>query len=258
MGGTPLTALNICCFPDKGLPVEDLNEILLGGLDKIREAGACLLGGHTVQDEELKYGLSVNGLVHPEKVVRNSTAKPGDCLILTKRVGTGVILSGRRKKARWVPDDLLSEAVRSMAALNRDAARLMVECGVSAATDVTGFGLGGHAGEVARGSGLGLRLFASKVPFFEGAEGLVTRGATTRVTGTNLESVREILTVGPGVSESVRTLFFDPQTSGGLLISVPSDRADSLLAGLHAAGVADSVPVGEVFRASGARLEILS
>ena len=223
MGAQPITALNICCFPAEADPV-DLGLILEGALETVREAGAQLIGGHSVQDAELKFGLSVNGLVHPDRVVTNAGARPGDLLILTQPIGTGLVIGGRKKGAGWVPDEVLEEVLEAMGTLNATAGRLMVEHGASAATDVTGFGLAGHAGEMARGAGIGLRLRAGEIPFFDGVRELVDRGVTTRVTKTNRDYVASILHVDASLPDNVQTLFFDPQTSGGLLISIAADQ----------------------------------
>ncbi len=254
MGGTPLTALNVCCFPCKADPA-DLRAILLGGARAVREAGAHLLGGHSVADDDLKYGLSVTGLVHPDRVVTNAGARPGDALVLTKPVGTGVVIGGRRTRARHVPDRILSRVMDSMTSLNATAGRLMVEFGAHAATDVTGFGLAGHAAEVARASRAGVRLLADRVPFFEGAAELVERGVTSRVTAKNRVSVEDVLSVDGSLPEATQTLFFDPQTSGGLLVALPRDRSEAYVQALHAHGVKDAAVVGEVFEAASPRLE---
>lgn len=256
MGGQPITALNLCCFPCKADPA-DLGRILEGALDKIREAGAHLLGGHSVQDDELKFGLSVNGLIDPDRVVTNGGARPGDALVLTKPLGTGLVIGGRKKRARWVAEDVLEAVLDSMATLNATAGRLMVEHGASAATDVTGFGLAGHGGEMARASAVGLRFRAGAVPFFDGVTELVDRGVTTRVTATNRDYVASILHVAATLPTNVQTLFFDPQTSGGLLISIAADRVDGLLTALHGGGVPQAAIVGEVFESPGPQLEFV-
>lgn len=255
MGGTPLTAMNICCFPGTGLDRSVLADILRGGAGKIREAGAALVGGHTVQDDELKYGLSVTGLVDPRRIVRNSTARPGDALLLTKPLGTGAIISAYRD--RKVTDATLKEAVAEMTRLNATASRLMREHQASACTDITGFGILGHGLEMAAGSGAGIRLRAASVPRYEEALDLIRNGVGTRTTRCNLRLVRPHLRIDGELSEELLSLLVDPQTSGGLFIAIPEQRADALLAALQSAGELRSARVGEVFASPAPLLEIV-
>lgn len=242
MGGRPVTAMNLVFFPACALPVGVLAEILAGGQDAIREAGACLVGGHTVEDDELKYGLAVTGLIHPERVVRNSTAVPGDRLILTKPLGTGIVSTA--VKAEMVDAGTMAEAVRWMTMLNGSAAGIMAECGASACTDVTGFGLIGHATEMADGAGVTMRLFLGDVPVMKGVAGLIADGLVPAGCYRNRDYYSPRLKGGDIPPDALIPLF-DPQTSGGLLISLPPGPAERFL-GLAAERGCLAVPVGEV------------
>ncbi len=233
MGGTPLVALNIVCFPAR--EQELLAEVLLGGAEKVKEAGALLAGGHSVEDKEPKYGLSVTGSVHPERVITNAAAREGDLLVLTKPLGTGILTTA--VKGRVLKEADLGEAVESMAALNRAAGEEMQRTGVSAATDITGFGLLGHGGEMAQASGLALEINARAVPLLpqtlEMAEmGLLPGGlhANREYLGKRVEFSRDV----PGALADV---LFDPQTSGGLLVALAPGRVEGFLDGLKGKGV---------------------
>ena len=252
MGGTPLTVMNLVFFPACALPPDVLRRILAGGQEVIREAGACLVGGHTVEDEELKYGLAVTGIVDPERIVRNSTARPGDRLVLTKPLGTGIISTAI--KAEMVSQEVASEAVRWMTTLNRQAAELMVACGASAATDVTGFGLVGHACEMARGAGVTMRLYRGKIEFMKHVTTLVRDGLVPAGCYRNRDFYAP-LTAGKDIAADASLPLFDPQTSGGLLIAMSPEDAGSFLAQAGAAGCW-AVPVGEVASFSGSLVEI--
>jgi selenide,water dikinase len=256
MGGSPVTALNVCCFPSRGVDRSVLAGILRGGASKVREAGAVLVGGHTVQDTELKYGLSVTGKVDPRRVVRNSTARPGDALVLTKPVGTGAIISAYRD--RRVSDATLREAQGEMCRLNDTACRVMLEHGASACTDITGFGILGHALEMAEGSGVGIRVRLASLPLYEESLTLIRKGVSTAMTRCNLKlAMPRTRTVG-SVSEEHLTLLADPQTSGGLLIAVAEERADGMVSALRASGSLRAARIGEVFPSATPVLEILS
>jgi selenide,water dikinase len=254
-GGRPVTAMNICCFPLGGISGASVEQVLKGGVDKIQEAGATLVGGHTIRDEEMKYGLAVTGVVHPDRVVRNSTARPGDALILTKPVGTGVIINGTRAKA--MGPEALEIASRAMAELNRTACEVMLRHAVSAGTDITGFGVAGHAGNIARASRVGLRLRLSRLPVHPDALPMIRKGIGTGITKSNREMTADLTRFAADVTEDERTLFFDPQTSGGLFFSLPADRADACLRELHASGVRAAAIVGEVFASGEPALEIV-
>lgn len=241
-GGRPLLALNVVGFPRK-LPLDILADILRGGADKAAEAGVLIVGGHSIDDPEPKYGLAVTGLVHPGRFVTNGGARPGDLLYLTKPLGTGVITTGIKQEK--TPPALADEVVRVMATLNRAASEAMMEVGVHAATDVTGYGLLGHLHEMATASGVGARVSAAAVPLIEGARVLAAAGAIAGGTARNLEWLADKVRWA-GVDEVTRLLLADAQTSGGLLLAVPPERAGALEAALRARGVATVARIGEV------------
>ena len=242
MGGRPLLALNIVGFPID-LPKQILGEILRGGGAKAQEAGVLIVGGHTVDDQEPKYGLSVTGVVSPGSEITNAGARPGDALVLTKPIGTGIITTAGKQQR--VPDDVLANAVREMATLNRAAAEAMTAAGAHACADVTGFGLLGHLRAICQGSGVGARVHFGAVPLIEGAWDLLESGIAPGGTHRNLASIDDVVEWN-GLNENQRLLLVDAQTSGGLLISVARDRLDGLLAALEDAGVETRAVVGEV------------
>jgi selenide, water dikinase len=242
MGGKPVTAMNLAFFPACALPVEVLSQILAGGLAAIREAGACLVGGHTVEDDELKYGLAVTGLIDPGRIVRNSTARPGDRLLLTKPLGTGIIATAI--KADMVTTGVADEATRWMTMLNKDAAELMLACGANSATDVTGFGLIGHACEMALAAGVTLRLELDRVPVMAAVAGLIGEGLVPAGCYRNRDHYARFVTSGRGCGDELLPLF-DPQTSGGLLISLPPAAAEIFQLRAAAMGLF-AVCIGEV------------
>jgi selenide,water dikinase len=243
MGARPLFALSFVGFPTKTLPLEILQAILRGGADKAREAGIAIVGGHSIDDHEPKYGLSVLGVVHPARVLRNSSARPGDRLVLTKPIGTGVLSQGI-KKGTVDPEDAAG-AVRVMAALNRAAGEALVEVGVSAATDITGFGLAGHLHEVAHASGVVARLDAGAVPILPGARAQAEAGVVPGGSKRNAEHFGRWITWAEGVPAWMRLLLVDAQTSGGLLACVPADRLEALLGALARREV-DSAVIGRL------------
>jgi selenide,water dikinase len=245
MGGRPLTVLNLCNFPPEGLENKHFLEILKGGLSKTIEAGAMLLGGHTVKDPELKYGLSVTGLIDPRKVVRNATPHVGDKLVLTKKIGTGVLITGF--KGKRIGFDVLERAVQVMATLNKVACETMLEFDPHACTDITGFGLTGHTLWMVKGANVGITLFADRVPHFPESIDMIKQGVRTGVTLENKGLVTEYLRLDHDITPEEEMLMYDPQTSGGLFIAVTSDRAEALVQKLHERGVADAAVVGEVF-----------
>jgi selenide,water dikinase len=222
MGATPLSALAIAAFPEE-LDGAILAQILRGGSDKAREAGINVIGGHSIKDDEPKYGLAVTGIVHPERIVRNSTAKPGDVIFLTKAVGTGILTTAARKDA--IPQADLAEAVASMSALNAAASRAMLRAGARAATDVTGFGLIGHLLEMCRAAGIGARFDANRVPRLARALELARAGYAPGGTKTNLAQARDRGVVLTDVDEALQLVLCDAQTSGGLLIAIPPQRS---------------------------------
>ena len=244
MGGRPLTAMNVVCFPVKTMDIAILREILRGGLEKMKEAGVVLAGGHSVEDAELKYGLSVTGIIHPDKVLTNGGAKIGDSLILTKPLGTGIINTAI--KGKMASDDSISRVTRAMAALNKTASEVMQEVGVNACTDITGFGLLGHACEMIEDTNLGMEINASSVPFFPEAKEFAGMGMVPGGTYRNREFRKKLIEVGSGVSPYFMDILFDPQTSGGLLISVPEKKANELLERLRDKGIKEAAIIGEV------------
>ena len=244
MGGKPITAMNIVCFPSKTLDISILRDILRGGLEKLREAGVVLVGGHSVDDEELKYGLSVTGTIHPGKVMTKSGARAGDKLILTKPLGTGIINTAAKGGA--ASEETIANVTRSMSALNRTASEVMQEIGCNACTDITGFGLLGHACEMIQNSEVGLKIRASSVPIFAEAVEFARMGMIPGGTYRNKEFRSRMVKVAAGLPDYMLDILFDPQTSGGLFISVSTPKADILLSGLHKAGVLEAAIVGEV------------
>ena len=243
MGGTPLLAMNIVGFPVT-LDKDILGEVLRGGYSKAAEAECLIVGGHTVDDPEPKYGLSVVGTVEPGKQISNAAAQPGDVLVLTKPLGTGIITTAGKQGI--CPPQVLQGAVTTMSTLNRDGAKAMVKVGVHSATDVTGFGLMGHLQSMVRGSRVGAEIQLGKVPVLPGAWELLEQGVAPGGTHRNLQSVAGSAQWHPDLSEQEQLLLCDAQTSGGLLIAVAADKQDELLAELKSTGVAGAVVVGRV------------
>jgi selenide,water dikinase len=227
MGGRPVTAMNLVFFPACSLPGEILREVLAGGLTVLQEAGVCLVGGHTVEDDQLKYGLAVTGLINPDRIIRNSTARAGDQLILTKPLGTGIVSTAI--KGEMSPAVTTAEAIEWMTTLNRTAAELMLECNASAATDVTGFGLIGHASEMARGASLTIRLEFDAIPLIPGVVDLVADGMVPAGAYRNRDHYAQFLTGQDGMDDKLFPLF-DPQTSGGFLIALSPENAEQFMA----------------------------
>ena len=226
MGGTPLTALSIVCYPQKG-DWETLGQILEGGQKKMNAEGVVILGGHSVDDKEIKFGYSVTGIVDPKGVITNSGAKPGDVLILTKSIGTGVISTGI--KFEKASEKARSEALKTMTTSAREASKAMVKVGVNACTDVTGFGLLGHAYEMAKGSKVCLEIDSQKVPLLPDVLSLIEQKMLTRGDRNNRAYVGETVNFNEKVSREMQSALFDPQTAGGLLISVEESKADELI-----------------------------
>jgi selenide,water dikinase len=227
MGGRPLTALSIVGFPNTGTNLEILESILQGGLAKMQEAGCTVIGGHSIGDEEIKFGYAVTGLINPNRILTNSGARPGDRLLLTKRLGTGVI--GTALKKSRASEESLRAAVESMCMLNREAGELALKYEVHAATDITGFGLLGHAREMAAGSGVSLVIDSSQVEFLPGALDAAREGHLPGGLKRNIEFISRCVEFSDGIPEPVRNLLYDPQTSGGLLISCSAPDAPRLL-----------------------------
>jgi selenide,water dikinase len=256
MGGTPLTAMNIICFPVKKMDIAILQQILLGGLSKMREAGVLLVGGHSVEDDELKYGLSVTGVIHPQKVLKNRGARAGDRLILTKPLGTGIVSTVL--KADMVGEALLAESIRCMTMLNKTAAELTTAAsGVHACTDITGFGFLGHACEMVAASDVGIRIDTAAVPFFEGIREFVEDGIIPAGLHRNRKFREPLIDRAANVPDWLVDILFDPQTAGGLLIALDADQAEGLLAGMHAHGLSDAAIVGEVVAGPAGRIQLL-
>lgn len=244
MGGQPLTAMNIVCFPIKMMDISVLREILRGGLDKMKEAGVTLAGGHSVEDSELKYGLSVTGIIHPSRVLTNVGAAPGDKLVLTKPLGTGIINTAI--KAGMVDEGLAEKVIRSMARLNRSAAEVVQEIGARACTDVTGFGLLGHAFEMIQGTGRGIIIYASQVPLFPEAVSFAEMGLVPGGAYRNRDFRIHQVDTDPDVSRYLSDIFFDPQTSGGLLVAVPEEKANKMVERLKEKGIDEATIIGEI------------
>ncbi len=243
MGARPLSVLNIVGFPDKDLPVDILGEILRGGGERVSAAGAVVAGGHSVRDSEIKYGLSVTGLVHPDRIHTNDAAKVGDVLVLTKPIGTGVLTSAA--KAGKIGESDLAEAIDVMTDLNAGACEAMLEVGVHGVTDVTGFGLVGHTHEMADASGVTIELTAASVPLLEGTLRLAGDGIVTRAHKSNLQFLAERFR-SDGVDETLVKVLADAQTSGGLLIAVPPDRAERLVERLREHRARCAAAIGRV------------
>ena len=252
MGGRPILALNVVCFPDN-LPKRVLGDVLRGGADVAAEAGVLIAGGHTLRDAEPKYGMSVTGLLRPDALVTNAGARPGDALVLTKPIGTGIVTTAA--KAGSVDPAALDAAVATMRHLNRDASLAMQAVGVHAATDVTGFGLIGHLTGMMRGSGASARIDASAVPVLPGVRELLAQGVAPGGTRNNLAAAEAHTTWSPRLTEEERLLLCDAQTSGGLLIAVPAERLPRLLEELTSRGVSHAV-VGAVEERVGALISV--
>lgn len=244
MGGRPLTAMNIVCFPIKTMDISILQEILKGGLEKMREAGATLVGGHSVEDSELKYGLSVTGTIHPSKVLTNVGAEVGDRLILTKPLGTGIINTAI--KAGMAKEESIEMVTNYMARLNKTASEVMQELGARACTDVTGFGLLGHAFEMIQGTGKGIIIHASSVPIFPEATSFAEMGLVPGGTYRNRDFRIHQVDIDPDVSPYLLDILFDPQTSGGLLIAVPGEKAEKMVKKLKERGIDEAAIIGRV------------
>jgi selenide,water dikinase len=252
MGGVPLTALNIAAYPMDALGPAILARILAGGAATAREAGVAILGGHTVEDDEPKYGMAVTGTVHPDRIVTNAGARPGDVLVLTKPIGTGILASALKKDA--IDEQQIAEAVGWMTMLNAAASRAMLAAGAHAATDVTGFGLLGHAHEIARASGVRLRIGAAQVPVYALAREMLERGIAPGGSRKNADEHATFTTFAAGVPDDARLLFSDAQTSGGLLIAVPPEGIAALLDALHETPALAAV-IGGVEAGSGIAIE---
>ena len=244
MGGDPILALNIMMFPASKLPMEAYAEILKGGFDKAAEAGVRIIGGHTIDDFPPKYGLAVVGYIHPQKIITNAGIKPGERLILTKPVGTGVILAGHR--LGMASDIALEEAKRLMKLLNKSGAEVMKKYKVRGATDITGFGLAGHALKMAKASGVSIIINMKEVPLIGNSYHLIDDGCIPGASFRNLDYAEKDIYFAPDLDYNLKMLAFDAQTSGGLFFSAPSEKVKEILEDLHTAGLKDSKVIGSV------------
>jgi selenide, water dikinase len=244
MGGIPKTAMNLVAFPAKDMDLSVLREIIQGGIDKLKEAGVVLLGGHSIEDKELKYGLSVTGFIHPNRVLTKKALQTGDRLILTKPLGTGIINTAI--KAGLAPADVIDRVTRQMATLNRDAARIMDDFSVHACTDITGFGLIGHLAEMVERSEHGVRLDTSRVPVIPEALEFAAMGLIPAGAYRNREFREKMIRRCPDIKREVEDLLYDPQTSGGLLIGVEKKQGADLVVALKAGGIDAVADIGEV------------
>jgi selenide,water dikinase len=244
MGGRPITCLNLAMFPSKKLEPEVLHQIVAGALSKITESGAVLAGGHTIEDDEPKFGLAVTGIVHPRKYWSNRGAKPGDVIILTKPIGSGVLFNANIKK--WVSDEAMAECIAFLTTLNRKAAEVAAGFEVHAATDITGFGLAGHCYEMVRGSQVTMEFSMDRIPIMKEALEMYQKGITTGVNNFNRELVSKAIRFEKDFPPWHKEIVYDPQTSGGLLFAVPERQGESLLKALQSAGIRRASTVGKV------------
>jgi selenide,water dikinase len=242
MGGEPKTCMNIVCFPKGKMDIEVLGQILKGGADKVKESGAVVIGGHSIIDEEIKFGMAVTGVIHPDKIFRNVGVQEGDALILTKPLGTGIITTALKKGKASA--ESVNEAVKSMITLNATASAVMRKHPVHACSDVTGFGILGHAMEMASGSGVTLAIESAKMPLLRGAPRLAEKGYITGGCKRNKDYLHDKMSIEKSIREGLVEVALDPQTSGGLLMAIAKRRAAKLIDDLHAAGVAAACEVG--------------
>ncbi|MGH7822828.1 MAG: selenide, water dikinase SelD, partial [Candidatus Binatia bacterium] len=255
MGGVPKTALNVVCFPQDELDSDVLQDILHGAFDKATEAGVVIVGGHTVDDPEIKFGMAVTGVIDPRRVVRNVGAQSGDALVLTKALGTGILTTALKR--RRLSETAYAAAVASMSMLNRSAAEAMLRFEVHAATDVTGFGLLGHAYEMAYGDGVTLRFESAALPLLPEVEEQIRAGQLTGGCKRNRKYLDDKISIDRAVSRELCEVAFDPQTSGGLLIAVPGADADRLVADLRSAGLAVAARIGTVVARTASAVELV-
>jgi selenide,water dikinase len=244
MGGVPKTAMNLVAFPIKDMDISVLRQIIQGGLDKMREAEVALVGGHSVEDKELKYGLSVTGFIHPDRILTKKGLKTGDRLVLTKPLGTGIINTAI--KGGLASEEIIDTVTRLMATLNRDAAEIMKDYPVHACTDITGFGLLGHIAEMVIDTGLSVRLTSKTIPILPETLEYAGMGLIPAGTYNNREFRECMVDFTPSVDRLLQDILFDPQTSGGLLMCVDRESADELLAKLKEKGLANAAIIGEV------------
>jgi selenide,water dikinase len=254
MGGTPKTAMNLVAFPAKQMDLTILRQIIQGGIEKLKEAGVVLIGGHSVEDKEIKYGLSVTGVIHPARVLTKKNLRTGDRLVLTKALGTGIVNTAI--KANMSPAKLTDRVTRLMADLNRDAAGIMADFNVSACTDVTGFGLLGHLAEMVCGSGTSVRVDSGQVPVIAEALELASMGLIPAGAHKNRAFREEMTAFAETVPRTLQDVLFDPQTSGGLLIGVSENQAGALVTALKDRGIGDAAQIGEVIAGPDERIHV--
>jgi selenide,water dikinase len=245
-GGKPLLALNLICFPKKDIPKEILKKILEGGLSKIKEAGALLVGGHSIDDPEPKYGLAVVGIAHPEKIISNKNAKEGDLLYLSKPIGLGILITAYKGNLLDEKSNIYKAMIKTMTELNDKIARILLELDIKAATDITGFGLLGHALEMAIASKKDLIIYAHRVPYFKEAKDFIEMGIIPEGDYNNLNYCKKYIEIHPEVSENDLILLCDAQTSGGFLIAVPSEKQEVFEKKAIDAGLNNLALIGEV------------
>jgi selenide, water dikinase len=244
MGGRPVTCLNLAMFPSKKLEPEVLHQIVAGALSKITESGAVLAGGHTIEDDEPKFGLAVTGIVHPRNYWSNRGAKPGDAIVLTKPIGSGVLFNAHIKK--WVSDEAMEECIALLTTLNRRAAEVAAGFEVHAATDITGFGLAGHCYEMVKGSQVTMEFSMDRIPIMKESLEMYKKGVSTGVNNYNRELVAGAIRFEKNLPPWNKEIVYDPQTSGGLVVTVPESQGESLVKALQSAGIRRSSRVGKV------------
>lgn len=254
MGGVPKTAMNIVCFPSKKMDLSILRSMIEGALDKIKEAGVVLVGGHSVEDKEIKYGLSVTGFIHPARILTKNNIKAGDNLILTKPLGSGIVNTAV-KGGRASPESI-EKVIKIMAALNKNAADSMSRFNVHACTDITGFGLVGHMSEMVSDSEFGFEIFADSVPVIQEALNYAQMGLLPGGAHENMKFYKNLVEIMPEVDPILCDTFFDPQTSGGLLIAVDPKETDALLTDLIKNGVESAAVIGNVIKSTGFKIII--
>ncbi len=244
MGGKPLTALSIIGFPIETLSYKLMNKMLQGGIDKMKEAGVMVIGGHSIKDNEIKFGFAVTGEVNPKKIITNDKAEPDDVLVLTKPIGTGI--AGFASQIDKASPSILQTISKSMTELNRVASDVMIEMGVTTATDITGFGLAGHLSEIVVQSGVTAEIYFDLIPVFDGVLDLVKKGVISGGIERNREYASQYVVARDGINEEMQAAFYDPQTSGGLLISINEDRSEELVSRLKEKGVEGAAIIGKI------------
>jgi selenide,water dikinase len=254
MGGKPLTALSIIGFPIETLSYRLMNRMLQGGIDKMKEAGVMVIGGHSIKDKEVKFGFSVTGEVNPKKIITNDKAKPGDVLILTKPIGTGIV--GFANQIDKASSSTLQIVSRSMAELNKAASDVMIEMGVTTATDITGFGLAGHLSEIVVQSGVTAEIYFDRIPVFDGVFDLIKKGVISGGIERNREYAFQFVVARDGINEEMQAVFYDPQTSGGLLISIDGKRGGKLVSRLKQKGIDQAAIIGKVISKSKGKISL--